>query len=145
MPACFWLPSTLLVRLQTLLAVLAALAVAGSSLPVVARAGLGSFCLGWACWRLIHHHSRRGPQQRSGLRHGATAGWELWRADSGWRPIEILAGTLVTRRLVVVRYRHAGRRWVRSLVVPAHALSADCHRRLRLWLRFSPVSGAAVK
>lgn len=145
MPACFWLPSRLLVTVQAALALLAVLALAGSGLPVQAKAGLMFFCAAWTLLCLARDSYRRGPVCRTGLRYCKTAGWELWRSDSGWRSVQILAGSLVIRQLVIVRFRYAGQRRVRSLVLPADVLPADSHRRLRLWLRFIPVCEGAAE
>lgn len=142
MPACFWQPSAWLTSAQGLLALLAALAVAGSAVPQPFRIALVLFCLGWACRRLLRarNRDRLRARYRLGLRHVRGSGWELWQPSSGWQPVRIGAGSLVTRYVVVVYCVTArGRRL--SLVIPADVLDADSHRRLRLWLRLNPLSG----
>ena len=141
-PACFWFPSKRLAGLQALLAVVAALGLLGSSLPQPAGAGLAIWCLAWALRQFGQNRTAAG--YRRGLRYGRGAGWQLWTAAKGWQDIEIGAGSLVTWRLVVLRVRHPGHRVSKALLLPADVMDTQSHRRLRLWLRLTPLNGPAA-
>ena len=146
MQPCFWWPSSRLARLQGILGLLAGLAVAFSGMPYQARAVLGIFCLCWACWRFAGAAGRHKAADCRGLRHQRADGWQLWRSDRGWQQVRVLAGSLVTRHLVVLRLQaEADGRRRETLVIPSDVLDADSHRRLRLWLRLIPLAGRAAE
>lgn len=65
---------------------------------------------------------------------------QVWR-DATWRPAQVLAGSVAWPWLIVLRWRENGR--YHSLPLPPDALSADAHRRLRVWLRWKAGGAAA--
>lgn len=139
MPACFWQPSLRLAVVRALLALLTALGVLASGLPPAARLSVALLCAGWALWHSLHARQHCRPNKRRGLRYQSHTGWQLWQATTGWRPIRILAGSLVTCQLIVVYFQDGERGKRQALVVPADVLDTDSHRRLRVWLRFIPL------
>lgn len=144
MQPCFWWPSPWLAWLQAVLALQAGLAVAFSAMPYQGRAVLGVFCLCWACWRFAGIARRLKAVDCRGLRYQRSGGWQLWRSDRGWQQVQVLAGSLVTRRLIVLRLRSSSGR-KEALVIPADVLDAGNHRRLRMTLRLTPLAGQAAK
>lgn len=130
---------------QVVLAWLAAVAVFGSGLPLAVKTGWAIVCTGWLLVRWRHGRDRLAAKKRQGLRYRQQSGWQLWRAETGWQSVRVLAGSVVTGRLVVVCFCYAGERKRRSLVVPPDVLDADSHRRLRLWLRLVPLTGRGAE
>jgi toxin CptA len=65
---------------------------------------------------------------------------DLRRRDGGRAVGRLLPSTFVSPALVILNL--AGQRWRqgRAVVVPADAVAADDHRRLRVWLRWRPVA-----
>ncbi len=56
------------------------------------------------------------------------------RRGAEWQAASVLPESVVLPWLIVLRWRENGRR--HSLPLPADALSAPVHRRLRVWLRW---------
>lgn len=129
----------MLAGLQGMLALLAGLAVAGSGMPQPAAGVLVVFCMAWGVWCLLRSRRKHCASERKGLRYQRNTGWELWQPGTGWQPVRVLAGSLVTRHLVVLHLAGVGRRTMR-LPVPADVLDADSHRRLRASLRLIPLA-----
>jgi toxin CptA len=65
---------------------------------------------------------------------------ELRRRDGGRLQERVLPSTFVSPPLVILNL--AGKPWrvPRAVVVPADAVAADDHRRLRVWLRWRPLA-----
>jgi toxin CptA len=65
---------------------------------------------------------------------------DLRRRDGGRAEGRLLPSTFVSPPLVILNL--AGDRWrlSRAVLVPADAVGADDHRRLRVWLRWRPVA-----
>ncbi len=140
MPACFWQPSQNLAKARVLFALLAVLAALASGLPLAAKTAVALVCASWALCHFLQNRQHGAANQRLGLRYQPQAGWQLWRAKTGWQSIEVLAGSLVTRQLIIVQLSVSRRGYNRlALVVPADVLDAESHRRLRMWLRFIPL------
>src|SRR5690554_7664629 len=87
----------MLAGLQGMLALLAGLAVAGSGMPQPAAGVLVVFCMAWGVWCLLRSRRRHCASERKGLRYQRNTGWELWQPGTGWQPVRVLAGSLVTR------------------------------------------------
>jgi toxin CptA len=65
---------------------------------------------------------------------------ELRRRDGGSIQGRLLPSSFVSRPLVILNL--AADRWrpARAVLVPADAVAADDHRRLRVWLRWQPLA-----
>ncbi|WP_407651315.1 protein YgfX [Denitrificimonas halotolerans] len=83
---------------------------------------------------LLHYST---PKLRLGLRYSTETGWQLWCAQQGWRCIQLRSDSIAVPTLILLRYRFAGQRLYRAVVLPADCLPQDDHRRLRVRLRFS--------
>jgi len=93
-------------------------------------------CLGHGAWVLPRHLLLTHRLALRGLRHDAD-GWQLWRVDGGWQPVQLRPDSLALPMIVVLRFRLKGEWRIRSLCVPRDAQAPDVHRRLRVRLRFS--------
>ncbi len=67
------------------------------------------------------------------LRGKSDGSLEIQR-EGDWEQIELLPDSLVLPALTVLRYRVAGQRWVRTLLVLADSLPWEDFRRLRVWV-----------
>ena len=77
----------------------------------------------------------------TGLRRDS-GGWSLWSEGGGWEPVQLRPDSLALAHIVLLRFRRVtspwpSRLWTRSLCIPADAMTAQAHRRLRLRLKFS--------
>ncbi|TBV08112.1 protein YgfX [Stutzerimonas kirkiae] len=133
---CTWQPSRGLLALYLLGWMVALAAVLCCGAPLVLAAVLLLCCLLHAGWCLPGAILLRGPRAWRGLRHDGQ-GWRLWNAHGGWQGVTLCADTLVSPALVVLRFQRPGRPFAESLCLPADAMSADDHRRLRVLLKFS--------
>ena len=126
---------------QLLAAYLVAQAFAlGSLLLLAVPSGFAAvgvmLCLGHGAWVLPRHLLLTHRLAFRGLRRDAD-GWQLWRVDGGWQPVQLRPDSLALPMIVVLRFRLKGEWRIRSLCVPRDALAPDVHRRLRVRLRFS--------
>ncbi len=139
---CHWRPSRRLWLAYGLLAPLALIAPWLSELPGFVCLAFNFCCTLHAAWCLPRQVLLSSPRAWRGVRHDEH-GWQLWSACEGWQSVQLLPDSLVLSWLVVMRIRRPGRRFSESLCVPADALSAQWHRRLRVRLRFSRARWAA--
>ena len=133
---CQWQPSRGLLVLYLLLLAAALPALWLAAIPPWA-ALLGSLaCLAHA-WRALPGQILLSSEAAFvGLRHDAQ-GWQLRSRSGDWQPVELRRDSLALPLAVVLRFRLAGKRRVRGLCIPADALDAATHRRLRVRLKFS--------
>jgi toxin CptA len=136
---CRWQPSRWLLTAYLVAQVLALTSIALLSIPPWAKAvGVllcalhASRCLG----QLILLNRRT---SLTGLRRDRS-GWSLWSEEGGWEPVQLRPDSLALPPIVVLRFRRvtgpwSGRLWARSVCIPADAMAADAHRRLRLRLK----------
>ncbi|NBF10737.1 protein YgfX [Pseudomonas sp. Fl4BN1] len=131
-----WQPSRQLLAAYLLAQAFALGAVFLLDIPSVAKLLGTLLCLLHACWvlprQILLSHSRA----FSRLRYSAE-GWQLWSSAKGWQAVHLHPDSLALPVIVVLRFRLAGERWVRSICVPRDAQAADEHRRLRVRLKFS--------
>lgn len=78
-----------------------------------------------------------------GLRH-SSSGWQLLQRDGRWQAVQLCRDSLALPVAVVLRFRLPGERRVRGLCIPADAMDASAHRRLRVRLKFSRNRWAAA-
>lgn len=133
---CRWQPSRTLLRLYLPILALALLAPWLSALSLWWKLLLCALCLVHAAWVMPRHILLSTMHACRGLRRDAL-GWHLWSEAGGWQPVQLRPDCLALPQLVVLRYRHAGERRVRSLCILRDSLPPDAHRRLRLRLKFS--------
>jgi toxin CptA len=81
------------------------------------------------------------PDSFTGLRRDS-GGWQLWSGRSGWQPVRLRRDSMALPVLVLLRFRPVTGHWlerlrVRSVCIPADAMTPHDHRRLRLRLKFS--------
>lgn len=142
--ACQWQPSRLLLAGYALILGLALLSLAWVDIPLWAW-GLGVlFCLAHAAWVVPRHLLLTQPCAYQALRCN-NDGWQVYSAAQGWQAIEMHPDSLALPLIVLLRFRLAGQRRVRSLCVARDSLSRDQHRRLRVRLKFSRHRWAAAK
>ena len=141
---CRWQASRLLLRLYLACLGLALLAVSLAAIPGWAQLLAGGLALGHAAWVLPRHILLSSPHAFTGLRHDAL-GWQLWSAAQGWQAVQLRPDSLALPWAVVVHFRLPGERWVRGLCIPADAMEASAHRRLRVRLKFSRNRWAAAE
>lgn len=133
---CRWRASRQLLAAYLLAQAFALGAVSLLDIPLFAKV-LGIFlCLTHAGWVLPRQVLLTHPRAFTRLRYSAD-GWQLWNPAQGWQAVQLRPDSLALPLIVVLRYRLAGERWVRSLCVPRDAQAADEHRRLRVRLKFS--------
>lgn len=101
-------------------------------------------CLGHGAWVLPRQVLLRHPSAVTGLRRDRS-GWHLHTAQAGWQAVQLRRDSMALPGWVIVRYRRPGQWFNRSVCVPADALPADQHRRLRVRLKFSRRRWAAVQ
>jgi toxin CptA len=66
-------------------------------------------------------------------------------AAQGWQAIELHPDSLALPLIVLLRFRLAGQRRVRSACIARDSLARDQHRRLRVRLKFSRHRWVAAK
>jgi toxin CptA len=141
---CQWQPSRLLLVCYVLIQGLALLSLVLVDIPLWARVLGIVFCLAHAAWVLPRHLLLSAPQAYRALRCTAE-GWQVRSAAQGWQPIELHPDSLALPLIVLLRFRLAGQRRVRSLCIARDSLPRDQHRRLRVRLKFSRHRWAAAK
>lgn len=133
---CHWRPSRRLLVLYLSLTFLAVLAVLAAEIPGWLRLVGVLACAAHAAWCLPRQILLTSPKAFTALRLDGD-GWQLWRAADGWRPVQLRPDSLALPLAVILRFRLPGRCWVKGLCIPADALDAEQHRRLRVRLGFS--------
>lgn len=106
------------------------------ALPFPVVFALSLACLAHGAWVLPRHVLLSAGHAITGLQR-SPHGWAVFSRAKGWQPVQLRHDSLALPLVVVLRYRAVGQRWSRAVCIPADALSADTHRRLRLRLRFS--------
>ena len=133
---CQWRPSRRLLAFY----LIAQLCAISSSLvlgaPVALKLALILACLAHAGWAIPRKLLLSHPTTVLKIRYRG-AGWSLWSPRFGWRPADVEADSLALPMAIVLRYRHEGQWWARSLCIPADSLDRDTHRRLRVRLKFA--------
>lgn len=100
-------------------------------------------CMGHGFWVMPRQVLLSHPWAVTGLRRDRS-GWQLWTRRAGWQPVQLRHDSVALPGLVIIRYRRPGQWFSRSICVPADAMTADQHRRLRVRLKFSRRRWAAV-
>jgi toxin CptA len=141
---CQWLPSRQLLACYALIQGLALLSLALVDIHLWALVlGVG-FCLAHAAWVLPRHLLLSSPSAYRALRCSAD-GWQVHSAAQGWQAIELHPDSLALPLIVLLRFRLAGQRRVRSACIARDSLARDQHRRLRVRLKFSRHRWAVAK
>jgi toxin CptA len=133
---CRWRPSRRLFALYGLALLLAVCSTFILQLPAWARLALLTGCLAHGAWVLPRHVLLTAASAISGVRR-TPQGWAVFSRRKGWQAVQLLPDSMALPQVVILRYRVPGQWWARSACVPADALGADTHRRLRLRLRWS--------
>lgn len=141
---CHWRPSRRLLALYLAVAALASIALVGAEIPWPLRLLGLALCLAHAAWYLPRQVLLSSPAAFRGLQHDDD-GWQLWSPAAGWQPVQLRPDSLALPLVVVLRFRLAGQRRVRSLCIPGDSLSHAEHRRLRVCLKFSRRRWAAAE
>lgn len=141
---CHWRPSRCLLAFYLAAAALASIAVVVADIPWPFRLLGIVLCLAHAAWYLPRSVLLSAGTAFRGLQHDED-GWRLWSPSAGWQPVQLRPDSLALPSVVVLRFRLAGRRRVRSLCIPRDALSHAEHRRLRVCLKFSRRRWAAAE
>ncbi|UZJ61556.1 hypothetical protein OKW98_07520 [Pseudomonas sp. KU26590] len=138
---CRWQPSRVLLTAYLAMQVLALASTVLLSVPLGAKA-IGVLLCAWHASRTLRPFILLDrPQSPTGLRRDSS-GWALWSEAGGWQPVQLRPDSLALPHMVVLRFKVVTGHWlsrvrVRSLCIPADAMAPDCHRRLRLRLKFS--------
>ncbi|MFP6860387.1 protein YgfX [Pseudomonas sp.] len=141
---CQWLPSRQLLACYALIQGLALLSLLLVDIPLWAfLLGIG-FCLAHGAWVLPRHLLLSSPSAYRALRC-TTDGWQVHSAAQGWQAIELYPDSLALPLIVLLRFRLAGQRRVRSACIARDSLARDQHRRLRVRLKFSRHRWVAAK
>ena len=138
---CRWQASRALLTAYLVTQIVALTSIVLLSVPLWAKAVGILLCALHASRRLRPSILLDQPQSSTGLRHDSS-GWALWSEEGGWQPVQLRPDSLALPHMVVLRFRvptghWLSRVWVRSLCIPADAMTPDSHRRLRLRLKFS--------
>ncbi len=133
---CRWRVSPILLAASLALWALALLSILLAALPVWLKPPLALVCLAYGACGLYRQVLLRGSRAFRGLRHDER-GWQLWSAGSGWQAVQLRPDNLALPWVIVLRVRLPGRWRILGCCIPADALGADSHRRLRVRLRFS--------
>lgn len=141
---CRWQPSRWLLACYALIQGLALVSLTLVDIPWWARALGVLFCLAHAAWVVPQQLLLARPSAYRALRCNAE-GWQVFSATHGWQTIELHPDSLALPLIVLLRFRLAGQRRVRSLCVARDSLARDQHRRLRVRLKFSRHRWAAAK
>lgn len=123
-------PSRLLGLLLGGMAALALGAIYLAALPVAAQGVLALSVTG----ALAHGWKRL--QAPASLRIEAAGTLQCREEQGKWSPLEVLGDSLVTRYLIVLRYRRPGTR-PQTLLLMSDSAAADDLRRLRVSLRWA--------
>lgn len=140
---CQWQPSRWLLLAYALIQGLALLSLVLVVMPLWAHLLGALFCLAHALWVLPRHVLLNRPSAYRALRCNSD-GWQVYSAAQGWQAIELHPDSLALPLIVLLRFRLAGQRRVRSLCIARDSLSRDQHRRLRVRLKFSRHRWAAA-
>lgn len=141
---CQWRPSRLLLGFYALIQALALLSLALVDIALWAQVLAVVFCVAHAAWVVPQHVSLTRPSAYRALRCTA-GGWQVHSEAQGWQLIELHPDSLALPLIVLLRFRLAGRRGVRSLCVARDSLAHEQHRRLRVRLKFSRHRWAAAE
>lgn len=138
---CRWQPSRWLLTAYLLAQVLALTSITLLSIPLWAKAVGVLLCALHASRCLCQLILLNQRTSVTGLRRDR-AGWSLWSEEGGWEPVQLRSDSLALPHIVVLRFKRVtgrwpSRLWVHSLCIPADAMAAEGHRRLRLRLKFS--------
>ena len=104
--------------------------------PFALKLALILACLAHAAWAIPRKVLLSHPAAAIRVRYREGV-WALGSTAFGWRPIEVRADSIARPAAVMLRYRHPGQWWARSLCIPADSLDPDTHRRLRVRLKFA--------
>lgn len=104
--------------------------------PASLRFALLVSVIAHAAWVLPRHVLLSSPAAVTAIRR-TPEGWAVLSRRAGWHPVQLLRDSVALPAMVVVRYRQPGQWFARAACIPADALDADTHRRLRLRLRLS--------
>jgi toxin CptA len=141
---CLWQPSRLLLVCYALIQGLALFSLVLVDIPMWARALGALFCVAHAARVVPQQLLLARPSSYRALRCNAD-GWQVYSAAHGWQTIELHPDSLALPLIVLLRFRLAGQRRLRSLCVPRDSMARDQHRRLRVRLKFSRHRWVAVK
>lgn len=133
---CSWQSSRWLLWAYGVVQCLAGLTLMLLELPVLLRLLGLLLCVAHAAWVLPRYLLLSHPDAICRLRKDSS-GWAVWSQAKGWQAVELLATSVVLPALVIVHVRSQGKRLAQHFCVPADAMSADAHRRLRVQLKFS--------
>jgi toxin CptA len=124
-------PSRRLGLLLLGMAALALVAIGLAALPAGIQLALGAGVIGLVVW------GRRRVRSTEVLRMAADGHLQCLGGEGEWRDIAVQGDSLVSVALVVLRYRIATDKRVRSLVLLPDSAGADDLRRLRVSLRWT--------
>jgi toxin CptA len=141
---CHWRPSRRLLAFYLASAALASAALIAAEIPWPPRLLGFGLCLAHAACYLPGQVLLSSPAAFCGLQHDDD-GWQLWSPAGGWQSVQLRPDSLALPLVVILRFRLAGQRRVRSLCIPRDALSHAEHRRLRVCLKFSRRRWAAAE
>lgn len=141
---CEWRASRCLLAFYLLMLLAALAAVWLAAIPVWAAVCASLLCLVHAAWVLPEQILLSGDNAFTALRHDA-GGWHLRTRAGDWQPLQLRRDTLALPLAVILRFRLGEERRVRGLCIPADALDAAMHRRLRVRLKFSRRRRAAAE
>jgi len=133
---CRWQGSRLLLTAYLGCMALALCAVWFGAAPLWFANLLSLGCALHARWVIPRRILLTHPHAITGLRRNAQ-GWSLFSRASGWQPARLCRDSLALPHCVVLRYVRRGRWLSESQCVPADALDAETHRRLRVRLKYS--------
>lgn len=142
---CFWQPSLRLSQAVIVILLLAELAVVLAAVAWLLKLGLLLLLTLQIAQQWLQMRDYQQPSLRTGVRHNATQGWQLWNAQHGWRSVQLRADSMAIPALVLLRYRYAHQWFYRSALILADSLPQDSHRRLRVRLKFSRQLWRAIK
>lgn len=137
---CRWQPSRGLLTAYLAAQALALLAVLNLEVSHV-LVWLGVLaCLGHGLWVVPQAILLTRDTAFTGLRRDAR-GWQIHSERAGWQDVQICNDSVVLPLVIVLRVRlsNAGKAGycTRSICIARDALAPDCHRRLRVRLKFS--------
>lgn len=141
---CRWQPSHWLLACYGLIQGLALLSLGLIDIALWAQMLGLAFCVAHALWVVPQHLLLTRPSAYRALRC-STEGWQVHSEASGWQTIELHPDSLALPLVVLLRFRLADQRHIRSLCIPRDSLPREQHRRLRVRLKFSRHRWAALK
>ncbi|MBC2678289.1 protein YgfX [Pseudomonas baltica] len=133
---CHWQPSRRLLAFYVLAQASAWLANLLMDAPVLVHLAAAALCIAHALYVLPRQVLLGSPHAVTGLRRDRS-GWSVWTEAGSWQTVQLRPDSMALPHVVVLRFRLAGQRRVRSACVLPDCLDADTHRRLRLRLKFS--------